>query len=220
MNMKIFLNPFCFVLVVKRMAIAHKVRKNKRDSFYKCAHHETHPDECPQSNIIQYDILKYIVRDHLMSVINKARKGDVLRKECEAFIKNKYSKSNSTEIKRTESRLKQLVKIASKLYEDYANDLINDRTYKELLLKNKQEQDILEAKHKELLNQEEHLKLKLTDVDKFVEVVNKYLDNLELTIQMVNSLIEKIIISPTEIVDGEKQRNIRIVYKFINESID
>ena len=179
----------------KRMAIAHKVRKNKRDTFYKCSHHETHPDECPQSNIVQYDILKYIVRDHLMTVINKARKGDALRKECEAFIKNKYSKYNSTEIKRTESRLKQLVKIASKLYEDYANDLINDRTYKELLLKNKQEQDILESKLKELLNQEEHLKLKLTDVDKFVEVVNKYLDNLELTVQMVNSLIEKIIIS-------------------------
>ena len=32
-----------------------------------------------------------------------------------------------------------------------ANDLINDRTYKELLLKNKQEQDILESKLKELL---------------------------------------------------------------------
>ena len=204
----------------KRMAIAHKIRKNKRDTFYKCSHHETHPDECPQSNIIQYDILKNIVSDHLMTVINKARKGNALRKECEEYIKNKYSKSNSTEIKRTESRLKQLVKIASKLYEDYANDLINDRTYKELLLKNKQEQDILESKLKELLNQEEYLKLKLTDIDKFVEVVNKYLDNLELTPQMVNSLIEKIIISPTEIVNGEKQRNIRIIYKFINESTD
>ena len=57
-------------------------------------------------------------------------------------------------------------------------------------------------------------------MDKFLEVVNKYLDKLVLTPQMVNSLIEKIIISPTEIVEGEKQRNIRIIYKFINESID
>ena len=40
-----------------------------------------------------------------------------------------------------------------------------------------------------IYNQEEYLKLKLTDIDKFVEVVNKYLDNLELTPQMVNSLI-------------------------------
>ena len=68
---------------------------------------------------------------------------------------------NSTEIKRTESRLKQLVKKASKLYEDYANDLINDRTYKELLLKNKQEQDFLELKLKTLTNQEQQLKDKI-----------------------------------------------------------
>ena len=60
--------------------------------------------------------------------------------------------NNSGEIRKIESRLNQLVKIASKLYEDYTADLINDRTYKDLLLKNKQEQDLLELKLKNLKN--------------------------------------------------------------------
>ncbi|MGM9969175.1 MAG: recombinase zinc beta ribbon domain-containing protein [Anaeroplasma sp.] len=95
----------------KRMAIAHKVRKNKIDTFYKCANHEKNPIECPNSNFIQYNFIKEIIHKEIMKIIDKVRQDD-------------RSKSNSSEIKRTEARLNQLVKIASKLYEDYTADLI------------------------------------------------------------------------------------------------
>ena len=45
----------------KRMAIAHKVRNNKKDTFYKCANHENNPHECPRSNIIQYSQIKSVI---------------------------------------------------------------------------------------------------------------------------------------------------------------
>mgnify|MGYP002511732531 CR=1 FL=1 len=47
-------------------------------------------------------------------------------------LKKEESKDKSSEIKKTESRINILIKIASKLYDDYASDLINERTYKEL----------------------------------------------------------------------------------------
>ena len=84
----------------------------------------------------------------IMKIIDKVRQGDRFKNELVKEIKRDNSKSNSSEIKKTEARLNQLVKIASKLYEDYTADLINDRTYKDLLLKNKQEQDLLELKWK------------------------------------------------------------------------
>lgn len=43
------------------MTIAHKVRNNKKDTFYKCENHENNPHECPRSNIIQYSQIKSVI---------------------------------------------------------------------------------------------------------------------------------------------------------------
>ena len=40
------------------------------------------------------------------------------------LIQEEKSKDKSSEIRKTESRINTLIKIASKLYEDYANDLM------------------------------------------------------------------------------------------------
>lgn len=204
----------------KRMAIAHKVRKNKIDTFYKCANHEKNPIECPNSNIIQYNVIKKIIHMDIMKLIDKVRQGDKFKNELVKVIKRDNSKSNLSEIKKTEARLNQLVKIASKLYEDYTADLINDRTYKDLLLKNKQEQDLLELKLNNLLDKEKSLNNKLNDLDKLISKFNEYLDNLELTPEMVNSLIERIELDYLKIIDGQKHRTMKIRYKFIDMPID
>ena len=204
----------------KRMAIAHKVRKNKTDTFYKCAHHETHPLECPNSNIIQYDTLRSIIKEDIMKILQSLKNNDNVIKELEKIIKKNNTKNNSGEIRKTESRLNQLVKIASKLYEDYTADLINDRTYKDLLLKNKQEQDLLELKLKNLKNSEEVVKNKLNDLEKLKNKLYEFIDNVELTPSMVNSLIERIELDYTKVIDGKKAKNINIVYKFIDMSIN
>lgn len=116
------------------MSIVHKVRNNKKDTFYKCANHENNPHECPRSNIIQYNQIKKIVEKEVFGLINKLKHNE---KAFEAFVsklKKEVSKDKSSEIKKTESRINILIKIASKLYENYASDLINERTYKELFL--------------------------------------------------------------------------------------
>lgn len=112
------------------MAIAHKVRNNKRDTFYKCVNHENNPYECTRSNIIQYSQIKSIIEKEIFDLINKPKHNE---KAFETFIsklKKEESRDKSFEIKKTESRINTLYKIASKLYEDYASDLINERTYK------------------------------------------------------------------------------------------
>ena len=55
----------------KRMAIAYKVRNNKKDTFYKCANHVNNPHECPRSNIIQYiQIISVIEKEIFDLIIN------------------------------------------------------------------------------------------------------------------------------------------------------
>ena len=134
------------------MAIAHKVGNNKKDTFYKCANHENNPHECPRSNIIQYSQIKSIIEKEIFELMNKLKHNEKAFETFVSKLKKEESKDKSSEIKKTESRINTLIKIASKLYEDYASDLINERTYKELLLRNKQEQDLLEQKLQSLKN--------------------------------------------------------------------
>ena len=54
-----------------------------------------------------------------------------------------------------------------------------------MLLKNKQEQDLLELKLKTLTNQEQQLKDKISDLDKLINKFNEYLDNLLATLGFV-----------------------------------
>ena len=156
----------------------------------------------------------------MFGLINKLKHNE---KAFEAFVsklKKDESKDKSSEIKKTESRINTLIKIASKLYEDYASDLINERTYKELLLRNKQEQDLLEQKLQSLKNVQENITYKLMRLDQLKHEFNRFLDNMELTAEMVNSLIERIELSYyTKLEDGTKERRIIIKYKFIDDSL-
>ena len=177
------------------MAIAHKVRNNKKDTFYKCANHENNSHECPRSNIIQYHQIKTIIEKDNFLIIDRLRHSEKTFESYVNRIKKYETKDKSSEIKKTESRINTLIKIASKLYENYASDLINERTYKELLLRNKQEQDLLEQKLQSLRNVHENATYKLMRLDQLKHEFNMFLDSVELSSEMVNSLIERLELS-------------------------
>ena len=78
-----------------------------------------------------------------------------------------------------------------------------------MLLRNKQEQDLLEQKLQSLKNVQENITYKLMRLDKLKHEFNRFLDNMELTAEMVNSLIERIELSYyTKLEDGTKERRI------------
>lgn len=57
-------------------------------------------------------------------------------------------------------------------------------------------------------------------LDQLKHEFNRFLDNVELSSDMVNSLIERIELSYyTKLEDGTKHRRIIIKYKFIDDSL-
>ena len=156
----------------------------------------------------------------MFELINKLKNNEKAFEYYVSKIKKEESKDKSSEIRKTESRINTLIKIASKLYEDYVSDLINERTYKELLLRNKQEQDLLEQKLQTLKNVHENVTYKLMRLDQLKHEFNRFLDKVELSADMVNSLIERIELSYyTKQDDGTKHRRMIIKYKFIDDSL-
>ena len=89
-----------------------------------------------------------------------------------------------------------------------------------MLLRNKKEQYLSEQKLQSLRNVQQNITYKLMRLDQLKHEFNRFLDNVELSSDMVNSLIERIELSYyTKAEDGTKHRRIIIKYKFIDDSL-
>ena len=119
-----------------------------------------------------------------------------------------------------QKRLTSLKKIIRKLYEDFAEDLLDSESYHEMLSEYMQEQKKLFTRLSmidvELNSQEDCEK----SVEKLKGVLEEYLTIEELTETMVNQLIERIEIGHSQKVNGIRQQEITIVYRFVGKVED
>ena len=57
------------------------------------------------------------------------------------------------------------------------------------------------------------------DVRRFIGEIREYASITELDEAILNRLIDKIIISAVEVIDGEKVQKVRIIYNFVGEIV-
>ncbi len=208
-----------------RMHFANVTRNRAKGTkvyelLYKCSHHFTNPTECTKNNGINYFNLKEIITNRIRYLFS-------LLKDDQKLIQMYYDKTaqdNSIEKYKLEKfkiekRNHSLVKLTSKVYNDNVEGLIDDNTCSELLKNYQDEQKSLNQKLIEINKYLEKDNDFVSNLNKLKQVVKDYLDFKELTIEMVNMLISKIVIAPKELVDGQRMQEISIVYRFINISI-
>lgn len=112
-------------------------------------------------------------------------------------------------------RLTVLKRIIKKLYEDFAADLLEPDSYHSMLTEYTNEQKQITAR---LAVIEAELGTESNDeqnVQKLKAVLDEYLNIETLTANMLNQLIERIEIGHAVKVDGCRQQEITIVYRFI-----
>ena len=56
-----------------------------------------------------------------------------------------------------------------------------------------------------------------SDVHRFIGELREYASITELDETILNRLIDKIVISAVEVIDGEKVQKVRIIYNFVGE---
>ena len=172
-----------------------------------------------EANSIRYEVIYQIVderikelfnninvygEEFLLSVINSVEITDGLIE-----LKNQKEKINQ--------RLNVLSNLVSKVFEDYASNLMSFENYQYLLTKYQDEQKSLNLKLREIENKlTENLDKPLEKVKKFMQVAKNYLNYEELTKELISNLIDHIIVCNVKIVDGKKTRDIRIVYRFLS----
>ena len=106
-------------------------------------------------------------------------------------------------------------RLFAKLYEDMANDKINERNYQMMCHKFEAEQADLQARIDEIESQMDEKAEKSDSIQRYTHLIKEYAGIKELDAALLNRLIEKITVTEPKEVDGEKVQEIKIYYKFI-----
>ena len=202
------------------MTMMMKPLKDGLHPMIRCVNHFSKPEECRHNHYIYYEDLYAEVLRRIQCLTERIESGELLKQ----LQKQKQAQKNLNKLKEEQNkihrRLQMLKKIIRKLYEDFAEDLLDSESYHEMLSEYTQEQKKLSVRFSmidvELNSQEDYEK----SVEKLKSVLEEYLTIEELTETMVNQLIERIEIGHSQKVNGVKQQEITIVYRFVGKVED
>ena len=105
--------------------------------------------------------------------------------------------------------------VVAKLYEDKYSSAITDSAFLILAEKNEQERIAKTERLNVLLPIVEKVRQNEADIQNWSAIIRKYLSIQELNREIVDELIERIEIGESYRVDGKRQREIKVFYRFV-----
>ena len=188
---------------------------------YKCSGYRKPIDGCENPHYIQKSALIDIVSGKLRQTIQEVHFNQ------EAFLKkleqqsqaqfNKDNKHQRQQLQKDEQRSKEIDTIIQKLYEDNLLGKISDERFVKLSQSYEEEQKQLQTSISDLTEkltkqQEDNL-----NISKFMARISKYTELPELTVEIVNELIDKIVIHKPTGTKRNRIIKIDIYYNFIGK---
>ncbi len=128
------------------------------------------------------------------------------------------AKRKAAEVSRAEKRKMELDKLFTKLYEDWVAGRITEYNFNMLSQKYQAEQQELIEKIDRLNKELSKSQQTKVDAEKWIALIKQYANPTELTAELLNTLIEKIVVhEATTAEDGMKDQEIEIYYRFIGK---
>ena len=104
------------------------------------------------------------------------------------------------------------------MYEDWSSGRISEYNFNMLSEKYQAEQIELDAKIKHYRESIEASEQTASDVGKWVDLIKQYINPSELTSDLLNTLIEKIVVhEAVKKDDGSREQEVEIFYRFIGK---
>ena len=200
----------------KKMYFQSPVVDLKAKDHYRCSSYKHDTSACT-SHYISDEALQIIVLENIQRVVSYMKDYEDL------FIKEQLAKSTKDEIKKISKSKKELEKAKNRIieidnlfmhiYEDNVSGKISDDRFRKLSFNYDKEQQELKIKIEQLSKDIENTEKKDTDITQFISNVKKYTEITELSSEILNELIEKIVIHQQEKVNGKKVQEIDIYYR-------
>lgn len=185
---------------------------------FRCSNYKHGAANC-SSHYIRENALRELVQAHLNQTLAFVREhqAEFIRYKQEQDSneqKREYARKQS-ELSQSNQRMNELDMLFKKLYEDNISGKLNDRLFNKLSGEYEKEQNALTEKIAALTEELKQAKEKTDGINKFMALVNKYLNITELTPTIVNEFISRIEVHAPEVYGRKRIYNIDIVYNFI-----
>ena len=200
----------------EKMYFQSPVTDLKSKDHYRCSSYKHDTSLCT-SHYITDEVLQNIVLENIQKVISYMKSYEDL------FIQEQLAKSTQDEIKKISNSKKELEKAKNRvieidnlfrhIYEDNVSGKLTDDRFRKLSFNYDKEQQELKLKIEQLSKEIDNTEKEETNLTQFISNVKKYTEITELTPEILNELIEKIIIHQTEKINGKKVQEIDIYYR-------
>lgn len=190
--------------------------------YYHCSKNSHYPEQCTM-HYIRYEVLYDYVLHTLQYWAERAHNDeDALLKELlksNERHRDSTSKQRSTELRKAQRRKLEIDNLFSKMYEDWSSGRITEYNFNMLSKKYQDEQIELDAKIEQLQATIESTKNVGADTKKWIATIKQWFGIEELTADLLNATIEKIVVHEA---DGNRQRKnrvqeVEIFYRFIGK---
>lgn len=119
------------------------------------------------------------------------------------------------DLKQCKARIAEIEDLYAKLYEDVSKGLLPEKRFQMLADRYDKEQAELTEKIEQYEREGRAEHDQLDKIQDFIDEVSKYAGITELNYKILHQLIDKILVSKAEKVDGEYVQKIQIFYRFI-----
>ena len=190
---------------------AYYICDTYRRGLHKCTQHYT-----------KYDALYVYVLSRIQYWSKQVQQGSdhVLQKLLNDSGKEQLAKKqkNLFELKNAEKRKADVDRMFAKIYEDWATERITEYNFKLLSEKYQSEQLELDKKIHQLREAEKLVEQDIDNAEKWIALMKEYENPKELTAEMLNTLIEKIVVhEAVKKENGTKEQEIEIHYRFVGK---
>ena len=186
---------------------------------YHCSRYRGNSEGCPTNHSISEKALSELLLEYL-SIISRhiiedeagfAQKLQQKWEEKQLALPQRLK----DETRNLQRRYEELDKLIGGLYENFVAGLLPERQYRTLMEKYDDEQKKIEPRIAELTEQIENQKKSKIRPDLFIDMIKRFKHPTELSYELVNQLVDKIIVHQAEGEKPNRTQKIEIYFRFI-----
>ncbi|MCW6677485.1 recombinase family protein [Aerococcaceae bacterium NML180378] len=199
------------------------LQRNTRNlDHYKCAHYDRVADTCSNRHYIRKTVLQKTVLEDIRQLIDsvrsdKARFETQLREQYE-WHSQKHLKSQQKHLLDLQARYKQIDQIIATLYEDRISGHLTAERFNKLSVQYDNEQSSLKVEIEKLSTTLQQQADNNQNIDRFLKLIEQYPTIEQLTPEIINNFIQRIIVKKLEGCQRRQGTRLEIQYNFIEHA--
>ena len=188
--------------------------------YFRCAKYKgnSRNKECTQHYIREDALYQLVLKQlqHFLSYLQQFERVFIRRQIDATLAERRYELSaKQKQIEKDEKRIDELDRLFRKIYEDNVNGKLNDERFYKLSDGYEAEQEQLKQEIETLTAEVSETDTEITNVSKLIAATKKYTRIDELTSEILNTFVDKIVVHECEKKDGKRTQDIDIYYSYV-----